>query len=151
MTRVDTVWGPSLTATAPRPLRLEPVVILRATLLMMKRAIVVKGRLVGPKLIELEEIVHGVEIDVEVVLREVAAPPAEDDPESLVADVHGGAGDEAFDLVRGLSAERAVKRVPAGHAQRGVRMRAEDGVRRATRTGDSVTSSPVALEGGGGL
>jgi hypothetical protein len=57
----------------------------------MKRAIVVKGRVVGPRLIELEETVEGVESDVEVVLREAvppAAAAAEDDPESLVAVLH---------------------------------------------------------------
>jgi hypothetical protein len=56
--------------------------------MVMKRAIVVRGRLVGPRLIELEETVEGVESDVEVVLREKAAPAAEDDPESIVAVVH---------------------------------------------------------------
>jgi hypothetical protein len=54
----------------------------------MKRAIVVRGRLKGPKLIELEESVEGVEEEVEVVLREAAAPAPEEDAESLVAVMH---------------------------------------------------------------
>jgi hypothetical protein len=52
---------------------------------MMRRAIVVRGRLKGPRLIELEEPVHGVEAEVEVVLREFALPAVEDDGESLIA------------------------------------------------------------------
>jgi hypothetical protein len=51
----------------------------------MRRAIVVRGRLVGPRLIELEEPVLGVEAEVEVVLREAAPPAAEDEGESLIA------------------------------------------------------------------
>ncbi len=55
----------------------------------MKRAIVVRGRLRGPRTIELEEPVDGVEEEVEVVLRESAAAPAlDEDAESLVAVMH---------------------------------------------------------------
>lgn len=42
----------------------------------MRRAIVVRGRLRGPRTIELEEPVDGMEEEVEVVLREAAAPSA---------------------------------------------------------------------------
>jgi len=52
---------------------------------IMRRAIVVRGRLKGPRLIELEEPVEGVEAEVEVVLRESAPAAAEDDGESLIA------------------------------------------------------------------
>ena len=52
---------------------------------IMRKAIVVRGRLKGPRLIELEEPVHGVEAEVEVVLRELAPPAVEDDGESLIA------------------------------------------------------------------
>lgn len=44
-----------------------------------------RGRLRGPRTIELEEPVDGVEEEVEVVLREAAVPSAEEDAESLVA------------------------------------------------------------------
>lgn len=55
----------------------------------MKRAIVVRGRLRGPRLIELEEPVEGVEEEVEVVLREAdSAQAPEDEGESLVAVMH---------------------------------------------------------------
>lgn len=52
---------------------------------VMRRAIVVRGRLKGPRLIELEEAVEGVEAEVEVVLREQAPAAVEDDGESLIA------------------------------------------------------------------
>lgn len=54
----------------------------------MKRAIVVRGRLKGSRIIELEEPVEGVDEEVEVVLREAAAPAIEEDAESLVAVMH---------------------------------------------------------------
>jgi hypothetical protein len=50
----------------------------------MRKAIVVRGRLRGPRIIELEEPVEGVDADVEVVLRE-SESATEDDPESLIA------------------------------------------------------------------
>jgi hypothetical protein len=51
----------------------------------MQRAIVVRGRLKGPRLIELDEAVEGVEVEVEVVLREAAPAAPEDEGESLIA------------------------------------------------------------------
>jgi hypothetical protein len=54
----------------------------------MRRAIVVRGRLRGSRVIELEEPVEGVEEEVEVVLRESAEPSTEEDAESLVAVMH---------------------------------------------------------------
>ena len=93
----------------------------------MKRAIVVRGRLVGPRLIQLEETVDGVESEVEVVLRETAAPAAEDDPESIVAVVHR-------------------EEIEAAIAGKPVDMQVVFGTPpQATPSGEDVTESPVVV------
>lgn len=52
----------------------------------MQRAFVVKGRLVGPRTVELSEPVAGVALEVEVLVREATrAAPAPEDTESPVA------------------------------------------------------------------
>lgn len=52
----------------------------------MQRAFVVKGRLVGPRTVELSEPVAGVALEVEVLVREASrAAPAPEDTESPVA------------------------------------------------------------------
>jgi hypothetical protein len=93
----------------------------------MKRAIVVRGRLRGPRVIELEEPVEGVEEEVEVVLREAAAPAPEDDAESLVAVMHREQIDAA---IAGHSVDvQVVYRPPA----------------QPPGTGEEVTESPVVV------
>jgi hypothetical protein len=51
----------------------------------MQRALVVRGRLKDGKTIVLDEPVEGVEVEVEVVLRELAPPPLEETGESVIA------------------------------------------------------------------
>lgn len=93
----------------------------------MKRAIVVRGRLRGPRTIELEEPVDGVEEEVEVVLRESAAPAIEEDAESLVAVMHREQIDAA---IAGRSVDvQVVFRPPA----------------QPPVAGEEVTESPVVV------
>ena len=93
----------------------------------MQRAIVVRGRLKGPRLIELDEPVEGVEAEVEVVLRELAPAAAEDDGESLIA----------------VMQRKDVAAAMEGHVNVEVLYRAPSpGVGAA---GEDVTESPVVL------
>ncbi len=93
----------------------------------MRRAIVVRGRLRGSRTIELEEPVDGVEEEVEVVLREAAAPAAEEDGESLVAVM---SRDQIEAAIAGKDVDvQVVYRPPAQPAA----------------SGEEVTESPVVV------
>lgn len=92
----------------------------------MRRAIVVRGRLKGPRLIELEEPVEGVEAEVEVMLRETAPAAAEDDGESLIAVMRRQDVDAAIDGQVGME---VVYRAPSSGGA----------------GGDEVTESPLVL------
>ena len=92
---------------------------------VMRRAIVVRGRLKGPRLIELEEPVQGVEAEVEVVLRELAPTPIEDDGESLIAVLRRKDVDAAIEGTVGME---VVYRAPSSGG-----------------VGEEITESPLVL------
>jgi hypothetical protein len=92
----------------------------------MQRAIVVRGRLKGPRLIELDEAVEGVEVEVEVVLREAAPAAPEDEGESLIAVM------QRKDVVAAMEGNVGVEVLYRGPGQVG-------------SGGEEITESPLVL------
>jgi hypothetical protein len=76
----------------------------------MQRAIIVRGRLIDGRTIQLDEPVHGVDEEVDVVLRESLPTASADTGESLVAVLHRDDIDRAM---RGGDIELEVLRAPA--------------------------------------
>ncbi len=95
----------------------------------MRRALVVRGRLKGPRLIELEEPVEGVETEVEVVLRELSPAAPEDDGESMIAVLRR----EDFDRAAARSVDMEVV------------YRASSTTSATGASGEDVTESPLVL------
>ncbi len=81
----EMVFGYFLPSPSSSPALSEPGAPWAASISGMQRALVVRGRLKDSRTIVLDEPVAGVEVDVEVVLREVLPTRLDDTAESLIA------------------------------------------------------------------